>query len=78
MEITFYFKPTPKGFRAKSNLIEASIYKGMSGWGRTKDNAVFNLTKRWNAQVEKDRPAAEEKYGKENVKQTVLTYKKAI
>lgn len=79
MEINFYFKPTPKGFRAKSTFIELSIHKGMNAWGRTTDSAVNNLVKKWNKQVKEDeRRLNEEVKEKEGItiRPTYLTFYK--
>lgn len=57
MEITYLLKQTPKGFTARSVLFEASIHKGLYSFGKTKDNAINNLNKKWNKIVGKDKDA---------------------
>lgn len=51
MNITFFFNETKNGVRVSSDFIELSIYKGLTAWGKTKENATKNLINKWNKKV---------------------------
>lgn len=55
MQITFNYKPTPKGFVATSDFMDFSKHAGIKAFGKTEENATKNLLKKWNKKVSEDR-----------------------
>lgn len=54
---TFYFKRTPRhGYRVWSSLIEASEYKGMSAWAKTRKAAMEKLIDKFNQKSRGNKP----------------------